>query len=206
MSQAMVFSIAIVAGGALAACGDDNHDEVEAGAIELGTTRGQALQAQAAQDFPGSTDAEAIGKAAAVVFAINTGEMAQAHHVLSKSGNVAVRSLATRIIADHQASSATLQSLLGHRNLAPIETSVSRTLIAESNAGFIELQAGPRRIINIDYSQIQIAMHQEASVIVATVRDYMPATAIDIRGFLSDALSMLDQHLTRAETVLRDLP
>jgi predicted outer membrane protein len=207
MCKAIVLSIAVLAGGTLAACGDDNdHDDVEASAIEQGTTRGQALQAQAAQDFAGCTESEAIAKAAGVVFAINNGEIAQAGYVLSNTGNPKVRNLATQIVADHQASNATLQTLLSNRNLAPAETSVSRTLISETNAGLVQLQTGELRNINIDYSQMQISMHQEASMIVGTVRDAMPPSATDIHGFLSDTLSVIDKHLTHAETVLRDLP
>ena len=207
MCKAIVLSIAVLAGGTFAACGDDNdHDDIEASAIEQGTTRGQALQAQAAQDFTGCTESEAIAKAAGVVFAINNGEIAQANYVLSKTGNPKVRNLATQIVADHQASNATLQRLLSNRNLAPVETSVSRTLISETNAGLVQLQTGELRNINIDYSQMQISMHQEASLIVGTVRDAMPASATDLHDFLSDTLSVIDKHLTHAETVLRNLP
>jgi len=207
MCKVMVFSIAILAGGALAACGSEDHNvDIQASAIEEGTTRGQALQAQAAQDFAGSTDAEAISKAAGVVFAINNGEIAQAQFVLTKTGNAGVRSLASEILTDHQASNATLQALLSGRNLTPTETSVSRTLTAEANAGLTELQTGELRNINFNYARMQISMHQEASMIVATVRDAVPATATDIRAFLSDTLSVIDKHLTHAENVLRGLP
>jgi hypothetical protein len=34
----------------------------------------------------------------------------------------------------------------------------------------------------------------------------MPASAADLRGLLSDTLTMIGDHLARAETVLLDLP
>jgi predicted outer membrane protein len=207
MFRAIVSCIAILAVPALAACGDDNdHTDIESRALDEGTTRGQALQARAAHDFAGCTDSEVIAKAAGIVFAINTGEIAQANFVLSKTANVRVRALATRIVADHQASNAALQTLLDTRNLAPIETSVSGTLTAEASAGLVQLQTGELRNINFAYVQIQITMHQEASLIVGTVRDAVPASATDVRGFLSDTLTMIGDHQARAETVLRDLP
>ena len=207
MCKAIVSCIAILAVHSLAACGDDNrHDDLESRALDEGTTRGQALQAQAAQDFAGCTESEAIGKAAGVVFAINDGEIAQASFVLSKTGDVRVRALATRIVTDHQASNAALLTVLHIRNVAPIETTVSHTLTAEANAGLAQLQAGELRNLNFDYVQIQITMHQEASLIVGTVRDVMPASAADLRGFLSDMLTMIGDHQARAETVLRNLP
>jgi predicted outer membrane protein len=207
MCKTIVSCIAILAVHALAACGDDSkHSDIESRALDEGTTRGQALQAQAAQDFAGCTESEAIGKAAGVVFAINDGEIAQASFVLSKTGDVRVRALATQIAADHQASNAALLTLLHNRNVAPIETSVSGALTSEANAGLAQLRAGELRNINIDYTQIQITMHQEALLIVGTVRDAVPASATDIRGFLSDALTMIGDHQARAETVLRNLP
>lgn len=207
MYKAIVFSIAIFAGGAVAACGDDNdHSEIEASAIEQGTTRGQALQAQAIQDLAGCSDAEAISKAAGIVFAINNGEIAQAGWVLSKTGDPRVRNLANQIIADHQANNAALLTLLSNRNLAPVETSVSRTLTAEASAGLAQLQAGELRNLNIDYTQMQISMHKEASLIVGTLHDAMPASATDVQSFLADTLRVIDLHLAHAETVLRDLP
>lgn len=206
MYKAIVFSIAVLAGGTLAACGSDHHTDLEASALQQGTTQGQALQAQAARDFAGTTEAEAISRAAGVVIAINNGEIAQANHVLSKTRDVRVRSLATQIVTDHQANNAALQALLQSRKLAPAETSVSRTLTAEANTGLAQLQADPLRNLNIDYAQMQIAMHQEASMIVGTVRDAMPASATDMRQFLSDTLTTIDNHLTHAEEVLNNLP
>ncbi|HEX8114404.1 MAG TPA: DUF4142 domain-containing protein [Kofleriaceae bacterium] len=207
MCKAIVFSIAILAGGTLAACGSDHdHDDVEASAIEQGTTRGQALQAQAAQELAGCTESEAIARAAGVVFAIHNGEIAQAQFVLSKTANPGVRNLATQIVADHQASNVALMTLLHNRGLAPVETSVSRTLTSEASAGLAQLQAGELRNLHIDYTQMQISMHQEASLIVGTVRDSMPASAAELRGFLTDTLTVIDKHLTHAEAVLRDLP
>src|SRR5262249_49683614 len=126
--------------------------------------------------------------------------------VLSKTGDVRVRALATRIVADHQASNAALLTLLHNRSLAPIETSVSNTLTGEANAGLAQLQTGELRNINFAYAQLQITMHQEASWLVGTGRDAMPASATDIRGFLSDTLTMIGDHQARAGTVLRDLP
>jgi hypothetical protein len=53
---------------------------------------------------------------------------------------------------------------------------------------------------------MQITMHQEASMVVGTVRDLVPASDADMRGLLSDMLTMIGDHQVHAETVLRDLP
>jgi len=207
MCRAIVLGIAFLAAHALAACGGDNdHDDLESRALDAGTTRGQALQAQAAQDFAGCTESEAIAKAAGVAFAIDNGEIAQADHVLSKIGMVRVRVLATQILTDHRANSSALLTLIKNRNLAPIETSVSNALTGEASAGLAQLQADELRNLSIDHARMQIAMHREASMVVGTVRDLVPASAADIRGLLSDMLTMIGDHQVHAETVLRDLP
>jgi len=207
MSKAILSCIAILAVDALAACGDDNdHSDLESRALDEGTTRGQALQAQAVQDFAGCTESEVIAKAAGIVFAIDNGEIAQANFVLSKIGMVRVRALATQILTDHQANSSALLTLLDNRNLAPVETSVSNALTSEANAGLAQLQADEVRNLSIDHAQMQITMHQEASMVVGTVRDLVPASAADMRGLLSDTLTMIGDHQVHAETVLRALP
>src|SRR4051794_35772349 len=110
MFKHIVFSMVILAANALAACSDDNDDDdnnhnrdLQARAIDQGNTRGQALQAQASQEFPGSSQNDAVARAGRVVATINNGEIAQANLVLSKTTNPDVRDLASQMVADHQA-------------------------------------------------------------------------------------------------------
>lgn len=77
---------------------------------------------------------------------------------------------------------------------------------SRSSPGLAQLQAGELRNLDLAYAQLQITMHQEASLIVGTVRDAVPASATDIRGFLSDTLTMIGDHQARAGTVLCALP
>jgi predicted outer membrane protein len=209
MFKHIVFSM-VIAGNALAACSDDSDDnnnnrDLQARAIDQGNTRGQALQAQARQEFPGSSQDDAVARAGRVVATINNGEIAQANLVLSKTTNPDVRDLASQMVADHQANNAALQTLLQNRNLAPAETSVSRTLSSEADMGLAQLQADAPGQLDVDYAQMQVMMHQEAFLIVGTVRDALPASASDFRGFLSDTLSAIDKHRTHAEDVLSKL-
>jgi predicted outer membrane protein len=207
MLKHIVFSLAIVAGPALAACGDDNHhEEEEASALDQGNTRGQALQTQVDQVFAGCSESDAIAQAAGIVIAINNGEIAEANFVLSKPGIPRVQALATQFVTDHQASNAAVLSLLQARSLAPLDTPISQTLHDEAQAGVAQLEADLPRNLDIDYVEMQIAMHQEASLIVSAVRDAMPASASDMRGLLSDTLTTINDHLVHAQIVLRDLP
>jgi putative membrane protein len=209
MFKHIIFSMVILAGNALAACSDDDDDnnnrDLQARAIDQGNTRGQALSAQASQEFPGSSEADAVARAAGVVTTINNGEIAQANLVLSKTTNPDVRDLASQMVTDHQANNAALQALMQNRSLPPAETSVSRTLSSEASMGLAQLQADAPGQLDVDYTQMQVMMHQEAFLIVGTVRDAMPASGSDIRGFLSDTLSVIDKHRTHAEDVLSKL-
>jgi predicted outer membrane protein len=216
MFKHIVFSMVFLAGNALAACSDNDDDnnndngnnnnrDLQARAIDQGNTRGQALQAQASQEFPGSSESDAVARAAGVVTTINNGEIAQANLVLSKTTNPDVRDLAQQMVTDHQANNAALQTLMQSRTLPPAETSVSRTLTSEAAMGLAQLQADAPDQLDVDYAQMQVMMHQEAFLIVGTVRDAMPAPASDIRGFLSDTLTVIDKHRTHAENVLSNL-
>jgi predicted outer membrane protein len=207
MLKHIVFSIAILVGPALAACGsDNNHEDEEASALDQGNTRGRALQAQVAPAFANSTESDAVAMAAAIVIAINNGEIAEANFVLSRPGTTGVHALATQFVTDHQASNAAVLSLLQARSLAPIDTPISQTLNNEAQAGLAQLQADLPRDLELDYVEMQIAMHQEASVVISAVRDAVPASATDMRGLLTDTLTTINSHLIHAQTTLRSLP
>lgn len=207
MFQHIVFSLAIVAGPALAACGSsNNHEEEEASALEQGNTRGKALQAQVDQVFAGCMESDAVAMAAGIVIAINNGEIAEANFVLSKPGTVRVHALATQMVAEHQASNAAVLSLLQARGAAPIETPISQTLTSEAQASLAQLEADLPRNLDFDYVEMQIEIHQEATLIIGSVRDAMPASAADMHTLLSDTLTTINDHLIHAEIVLRNLP
>lgn len=207
MWKPIVFSIAILVGPALAACGSSTtHEDDEATALDLGNMRGKALQVQIDQVFAGSSESDAVAMAAGIVIALNNGEIAEANFVLSKPGTTRVHALAQQLVADHQASNAAVLSLLQARGLAPIDTPISQALNSEAQASLAKLEADLPRDLEFDYVEIQIATHQEASLIVGSVRDAMPASATDMRQLLTDALTTINNHLIHAETVLRNLP
>lgn len=207
MLKPIVFSIAILAGPALVACGsDNNHEAEEASALDQGDARGKALQAQVDQVFAGATESDAISMAAGIVIAINNGEIAEANFVLSRPGYSSVHAFATQMVADHTASNAAVMSLLQARGLAPIETPISQTLTSEAQAGLAQLEADLPRNLDFDYIEMQIEIHQEASLILTSVRDAMPASAADMKGLLTDTVTTVNNHLIHAQMVLRGLP
>jgi predicted outer membrane protein len=209
MRTNLLACLAIVAGSGLAACDDDdnnnnNNTDAENRAIDQGNTRGQALTVQAQGEFQGSSEPDVLAKSADIVATINTGEIAQASFVLSKTSNSDVRDLASQILADHQMNNAALQSMMQSRGLAPVSNAVSRTLQDEANTGLAQLMADAPGALDRDYVEMQVMMHQEGFVIVGNLRGY--TQAVDMQNFLSDTLDAIDAHRQHARDVLHDLP
>jgi predicted outer membrane protein len=234
MLKHIVFSVAIVSGQLLAACGgdndDDNHNndgnnngsndggndggsngsnnnisEIEAQAIEQGNVRAKALVVQVHTEFPGSSDNDAVAKAAGVVITFNNSEIAQANLVLSKTSNSAVHDLASQIVADCQANNTALQAVMQTRSVTVVDTSASHALKTEADTSVAQLQADAADHLDVDCAQMQIAANQEAFVVVGAVIDATPASAADIRNFLSDTETMIDKHRTQAKNALHSL-
>jgi predicted outer membrane protein len=199
--------IALVAG-----CSDDDNDndnnngnnnDPESQALDQGNTRGQALVGQARQEFSGASDSDSAAKAAGVVTTINAGEIAEASYVLSVSSNGDVRKLASEIQADHQDNDAMLQAMMQDLSLAPADNAVSRTLASEAQMGLSQLQATPPADLDAAYVEMQVMMHQEASVIVDNLRGYVQVSRFD--DFLSNTLDTIEQHRQHSIDLLRNL-
>jgi putative membrane protein len=206
MRHQLIFSLAILVGSTLAACGDDdnnNNDDLENSAIDEGNTRGQALVAQARGEFQGQSDDDVMSMSADVVATIDAGEIAQANFVLSRTSNPDVQDLANAIIQDHQSNLADLQAMMRNNGLAPETNVVSQTLKQEGDAGLAQLMADAPGDLDRDYVQMQIMMHQEAHVIVDNLRSYVQEDDMD--GFLQDTVSAIDEHRDHARDVFDDL-
>lgn len=160
--------------------------------------------AQAQGEFQGRPDTEAVAKSADIVATIDAGEIAQAMFVLSKTSNSDVEDLANEIVADHQANLTAVQALTQNHGLAPTRNAVSRTLQSEGDTALAQLMSDAPEDLDRDYVEMQIAMHQEAFIIVGNVRSYVQSS--DAQNFLSDTQMTIDKHRQHAKDVLHDLP
>jgi predicted outer membrane protein len=205
MRNHLMLSLVLLVGG-LAACGDDdndNNDNLETTAVDQGNARGQALVDQARGEFQGQSNDDAMAMSADVVATIDTGEIAMANFVLSRTSNADVQDLANEIIADHQTNLADLQAMMRDNGLAPETNAVSSTLKAEGDAALAQLMSDSAGNLDLDYVQMQLSMHQEAHVIVDNLRGYVQDSDMD--NFLSDTLDTIDEHRDHARDVLHDL-
>jgi predicted outer membrane protein len=203
----LIFSFAILVGSGLTACSDDdnnnNNNDAENAAVDQGNARGQALVDQARGEFQGQPDDESVAMSADVVATIDAGEIAQATFVLSRTNNADVRDLANEIIQDHQTNLTDLQTMMQAQGLTPASNAVSLTLQNEANTGLAQLMADAPGNLDFDYVQMQVAMHQEASVLVENLRTYVQDSDMD--NFLDDTQQAIEEHREHAKDVLSNL-
>jgi predicted outer membrane protein len=185
--------------------GNDSHQgDLQAQAIELGNTHGRGLVALARGELLLSSSGDWLAKTFAIVAALNAGEIAQAELMLSVTTNPAVRDLASEIKTDHQTNEVMLEELMQAHGVAPLDNGVTRAVQAEADMGITQLEADAPSARDVDYVQMQVTMHQEASLLLGDMRDYpMPS---DVRAFLASTLPVILQHLAHAESVLHSLP
>ena len=74
---------------------------------------------------------------------------------------------------------------------------------AEAMSGLAQLQADSRSELDLDYTRMRVMMHQEAFVLVGTLRDLVRDDAF--RSFLSDTQGAIEDHREHARDVLNDL-
>jgi predicted outer membrane protein len=122
----------------------------------------------------------------------------------SANSDSMIFNLATEIRADHQNNNAQLQALMSNRSMSPADNPVSAMLATEAMAGLAQLQsdasAQPRSGFDFDYARLQVVMHEEAIVVLQTLRDLVRDQ--DFQGFLEDTRKAIAQHLSQAEDVL----
>lgn len=201
----------LICAAVLGGCSDDNDDSVdvtsgtpEAAAIDMGNSHGAVLVAQAHTDFPGGSGTDTIARAADVVSTINLGEIMMSAYVLqTDSADSDVDDMASDIRDDHQNNQDRLQSFEQDRQLPPADTKVGNTIDSEAQMSMAQLQATAPADLGLVYIKMQVAMHQEAYVIVSNLRDdYVQDD--DFRDYLSDTLDTIASHRDHAIDLLRD--
>jgi predicted outer membrane protein len=210
MQNQLVYCIAIAMAGGLAGCGDDgtSNDSNSSGpenmALDQGDQRGQALTNLAQGEFQGVSDDDAIAKSADIVATINAGEIAEANFVLSTSNDNDVRVLAAELVADHQTNSADLKALMTQLGITPATSAVSSALRGEAQTGLSQLMSDTPAALDLDYVEMQLAMHQEAFDIIGILHDDVQASD-DMRTFLFNTRQVIVDHRQHARDVLHGM-
>lgn len=179
--QLRIFLVLFLSATALAACG-------------MMQTETAAQQAKPLTD----------GEIAAVMHALNQGEIRQAELAMQKSDNPEVIETAQMIIADHRQMDQKTMALAGVANIQPQENALSRSLRKQSQETEKKLSGMSGREFDRAYLQGQAKLHQQA---IDTVRnDLLPAAqSPQVRQQLTTALEKLESHMQQAQASLDDV-
>lgn len=138
------------------------------------------------------------GEIAAVMHALNQGEIQQAELALQKSDNPEVISTAKMIIADHQNMDRQTMSLAGVPDIQPQENALSRSLRSQSKKTEEKLNKLSGSEFDHAYLEEQAKLHQQA---IDTVQnELLPAAkSPQLRQQLTTAISTLQSHRQHAQ-------
>lgn len=185
---------------AVTACGDDDNGIITADAVAEGEARGEDHLVQIEIELGDELDANVVmAKTGGILMTIDEIEIAQAEFVLDVAFDPDVISYAQRMIAEHTAHLAAVDDLLVSFELVPLESTVSAALRSENASSLDRLN----RVEDVDfeYMRLQVVFHNEAFVIVDSLQDLAPNDVFDL--FLTNTLDLLEDHRSRAESLLR---
>jgi putative membrane protein len=145
------------------------------------------------------------GEIAAVVHALNQGEIRQAELALQKSRNPEVIATAQTIITDHRDMDRQTMALAGVANIQPQENELSRSLRKQSQEMDKKLSELSGSEFDRAYLEGQAKMHKQA---IDTVQNDLLPAAQDprVRRLLTAAVPKLESHQQEAVASLEDLP
>jgi putative membrane protein len=185
---------------AVTACGDDDNGIITDDAIAEGEQLGDDRLVQLDIELGDELDANVLmAKTGGILITIDENEIAQAEFVLDVALDPDVISFAQRMIAEHTAHLASVEDLLVSFDLVPVESTVSAALRSENSSALDRLD----RVEDVDfeYMRLQVVVHNEAFVIVDELQDLAPNDQFQL--FLTNTLDLLEDHRSRAESLLR---
>lgn len=144
------------------------------------------------------------GEIAAVMHALNQGEIRQAELALQKSNNPKVIAIAQAIIADHREMDRKTMSLAGVPNIQLQENALSRRLRQQSHATEQKLRTLSGSSFDRAYLEGQAKEHQQA---IATIQQKLlpAAQSPRVREQLTAAVGTLQQHLQQAQATSKEI-
>lgn len=143
------------------------------------------------------------GQSAAVVTAINEGEIAAAMLAETRAEADAVQQFADRMITEHTAAQAMLDAVVAAEALTPAPNPVSMAVQMEAMDVVTMLTPLDGAAFDLAYMQSQVTMHSEALTIIDT--RLLPGSNGDFRTFLTTLRADVAEHLEDAQAILDDL-
>jgi predicted outer membrane protein len=175
----------------------DDADEANADGSSLGSAHANEIDL----DFADDSDELVTAKSAAIMIAIDEGEILLADFALQFAIEPIVLDFANEMIDVHSAHLDEIDALLVDFDLVPIESPTSDALRSEADGILRNLSIAFD--VDFEYMRSQVATHAEAFVIVDELVFQQPFA--EWARFFEDTLLVIDDHLASAETILRGL-
>jgi putative membrane protein len=144
------------------------------------------------------------GQLLQVLATVDTGEIKQAQVALSKASSPQVRNFASDMIEQHTRAKQQGAALSSQHNLALRPSPISEKLDGKATQTLEQLQSADSRSFDSAYMQAQVKQHDE---VLKMLDDKLitAASSAPVKQQLTEARSMVQQHLTHAKQLAGDL-
>jgi putative membrane protein len=145
------------------------------------------------------------GEIAAIVSAVNAGEIEQAEFALLRSSVAEVRAYAHTMIDDHTAANEALAATLASIMAEPDANSISRELTAQGAEVLLRLQRTPSPEFELFYIARQAEQHAQVLSLLDTL--LLPEVEnAELATLLGSIRTSVAAHLAAAEAILENPP
>jgi putative membrane protein len=164
-----------------------------------GTTGAMSTMGGDSMDVSSLNDAQV----AAVMQALNTGEIQQAQLAQSKARSPEVKRFAQKMLAAHRDMMTADATLLSRIKITPSDNAISNQLKTDAQNDMSTLQEPTGRDFDRDYIDSQVRAHNRAIELVD--RMAMNVQNSELRTNLQNARPKIEQHLRDAERIQQSL-
>jgi putative membrane protein len=178
-------------GGARAAARGGN------GASQDPSTTGRADAGAAAAGSDG--DALDDEHAAQVMLTINSGAIMQGELAVMRAADERVRAYATRMVTEHTAANAMLMALTGRLGITPMDTDLSRQLLADATSALASLRGAPEAEFDLAYVTAQVMQHERALMLFDSLEPQLADD--DLRAATEMLRRTVAEHLDDGRTL-----
>jgi putative membrane protein len=195
---------AVVAAALVAACA--SSDETDAiTALELaGEEEGIALAAQVEVEPDSPEAVRALAQlTAAIVCAINEGEVMESIPAFERGNNGQVVRFAEKMIEDHQRASRAFDLVLQQQDLKPLDNPISTVLRVDALTATVELSTVSDAELDRMYIEKQVKGHAKARALLGALAVNNENEAV--RRYLNQQIAAVDAHLLLAIQIARGL-
>jgi putative membrane protein len=140
---------------------------------------------------------------AAIVQAINEGEIQQAQLALSKASSPQVKRFARDMLSEHRDMLNQDKSLMARLQITPSDNALSLQLKTDAQNDLSTLQDARGKDFDRDYVDAQVSGHNKALELVDRITPNVKSA--DMKASLKSARPKIEAHLRRAEQVQQSL-